>query len=231
MHSSRRLSGPGGHPEPGAAQGGGGRMSSLEESRREMYRRQVLTAAEHEFGRAGYGSARMEAIATTAGVSLATVYKAFNGKLDIWNALHADRMDALLATVEAATRDASSALERLLGGIATVARFLTEHDAYLDLNLRAEFAWAGNTDGGHGVQRTVWSAGLETVAAGVRAALANGELQDIRPRIAAGMIVSALQMWLADWVASGRDRMPEEVIDEMMLRLRWMLVGGTGQLP
>ena len=44
------------------------------------------------------------------------------------------------------------------------------------------------------------------IAAGVEAAGAAGELADLRPRIAAGMVVSALQVWLADWVESGRDR-------------------------
>jgi AcrR family transcriptional regulator len=203
-------------------------MGSIQEARREMYRRQILGAAELEFGRTGFTDARMEAIASTAGVSLATVYKTFAGKLDIWNALHTDRMAALLSAVEAATRTSATPFERLLAGVAAVARFLAEHEGYLDLNLRAGFGWASNAEGGQGVQRTVWSAGLDMVSAGVEAAVERGELPDIRPRVAAGMIVSALQVWLADWVSSGRDRPAEVVIDELTLRLRWLLVGAPG---
>jgi AcrR family transcriptional regulator len=139
---------------------------SISASRREMYRRQVLVAAELEFSRTGFTDARMDSIASTAGVSLATVYKHFAGKLDIWNALHTERMDALLAAVDVATRSAASPLERLLTGVATVARFLAAHESYLDLNLRAGFGWASNAEDGQGAQRTVWSAGLDTLTAG-----------------------------------------------------------------
>jgi len=198
---------------------------SIRDARREMYRQQILGAAELEFSRAGFADARMESIAATAGVSLATVYKTFAGKLDIWNALHAQRMEALLAAVDLATKTAASPLDRLLTGVAAVAGFLAEHENYLDLNLRAGFGWASNAEGGQGVQRTVWSAGLDMVTAGVEAAVAREELPDIRPRVAAGMIVSALQVWLADWVSSGRDRRPEAVIEEMTGRLRCLLKG------
>jgi len=202
-------------------------LGSIRDARREMYRQQILGAAELEFSRAGFADARMESIAATAGVSLATVYKTFAGKLDIWNALHAERMAALLAAVDLATRAASSPLDRLLTGVAAVARFLAGHESYLDLNLRAGFGWAGDAEGGQGVQRTVWSAGLDMVTAGVEAAITRDEVPGIRPRVAAGMIVSALQVWLADWVGSGRDRRPDDVIAELTERLRWLLTGGA----
>lgn len=124
-----------------------------------------------------------------------------------------------------ATRTAASPLERLLAGVATVARFLTEHDEYLALNLRAGSGWASGADGGRGVQRTVWSAGLDTLAGGVEASIAAGELPGIRPRVAAGMIVSALQVWLDDWVRTERDRRADAVIEELTTRLRWLLTG------
>ncbi|WP_200871883.1 TetR/AcrR family transcriptional regulator [Actinomadura welshii] len=203
-------------------------MPDIRDARRQMYREQILTAAEHEFSRSGFTDARMESIAATAGVSLATVYKTFSGKLDIWDALHDERMRLLLARVDLATQTAASPLQRLLTGVATVARFLTEHEDYLDLNLRAGISWASGADGGRGVQRTVWSAGLDRLARGIEAAIAAGELPDIRPRVGAGMIVSALQVWLADWAETARDRQADTVIDELTTRLRWLL---TGQAP
>lgn len=201
-------------------------VPSIQEARRAMYRQQLLAAAEHEFGRAGFDRVRMEKIAATAGVSLATVYKTFAGKADLWDALHAERMEALLASVAGATPAEGSALDRLLAGIAEVGRFLAGHDDYLDLNLRVGFGWASSADEGRGVQRTVWSAGLEMIAAGIEAAIAEGSVREIRPRVAAGMVVSALQVWLSEWVGSGRDRDADDVIDEMTLRLRWLLTGG-----
>jgi AcrR family transcriptional regulator len=202
-------------------------LPDIRDVRRQMYRQQILAAAEREFSKAGFTDARMESIAATAGVSLATVYKTFSGKLQIWDALHSERMQALLAEVGAATQTPASHLDRLLTGVAAVARFLTEHQDYLDLNLRAGFGWAGGSDGGRGVQRTVWNAGLDMIANGAEACIAAGELPPIRPRVAAGMIVSALQVWLADWVDTARDRPADTVIDELTTRLRWLLTGNA----
>ncbi|KAA9156554.1 TetR/AcrR family transcriptional regulator [Amycolatopsis acidicola] len=201
---------------------------SIRDARRSLYRQRILAAAEHEFAAAGFADTRVNAIAKTAEVSLATVYKTFAGKAEIWDALHADRMEALLAEVEPATNGVSSPLERLLAGVAAVALFLTRQDAYLELSIRAGAGWAG-AESGHGVQRTVWGAGLDMIARGVEASVANGELRGIRPRVAAGMIASALQIWLSDWVSSGRDRAPDAVVGELVLHLRWMLAGPGNQ--
>jgi AcrR family transcriptional regulator len=191
------------------------------EQRRTLYRELVLDAAEREFARVGYADTKVAAIAKAADVSLATVYKTFDGKREIWNELHAERMAALLALVDARVVGAASPLERLLAGIGGVAEFLTGHDAYLELSLGAGSGWlsAGGTD----VQRTVWSSGLDTIAAGVTAAKAAGELRGLRPRIAAGLVVSALQVWLGDWVDSGRDRDPGDLVAELVAYLRVLL--------
>jgi len=195
---------------------------SVAEERRTLYRDLVLTAAELEFARVGFADAKMAAIAKGADVSLATVYKTFPGKTEIWNDLHAERMTALLARVDERVAGTGSPVERLLGGIAAVAEFLTSHDAYLELRLHVSSGWL-TAAGGHGVQRTVWGSGLDTIASGVQAARAAGELADLRPRIAAGLVVSALQVWLADWVESGRDRDAETVVEDLVSHLRAML--------
>ena len=187
-----------------------------------LYRELVLAAAEREFARVGFADAKMAAIAKAADLSLATVYKTFPGKAEIWNDLHATRMTELLALVEQRSGGSDSPLERLLSGIAGVAEFLTMHDAYLELSLGASSGWL-TTGGALGVQRTVWGSGLDMIAAGVEASRAAGELAALRPRIAAGLVVSALQVWLADWVDSGRDRDAEVVVAELVSHLRVIL--------
>ena len=67
---------------------------------------------------------------------------------------------------------------------------------------------AGGTPG---VQRTVWGSGLHMIAAGVEPRFPQESCRP-RPRIAAGLVVSALQVWLADWVESDRDREPSVVV-------------------
>lgn len=192
------------------------------EQRRSLYRDLVLAAAEREFARVGFTDAKVTAIAAGAGVSLATVYKAFPSKVDIWNDLHTERMTALLRRVDLGIAGQQSPLERLVSGIGSVARFLTEHDAYLELNLGASTGWLAARES-HGTQGTVWSSGLATITAGVEAARAADELADLRPRIAAGLVVSALQVWLSDWVESGRDRSPDELVHDLVAHLRIVL--------
>jgi AcrR family transcriptional regulator len=192
------------------------------EQRHNLYRELVLTAAEREFARKGFTETKMAAIAKAADLSLATVYKTFPGKVEIWDDLHTERVTALLAFVDERTTAIDSPLERLLRGIAAVAEFLIAHGTYLELNLGASGGWLTTGDSA-GVQRTVWGSGLHTIAAGVEAARAVGELGDLRPGIATGMVVSALQVWLADWVESGRDRSSAAVAADLEAHLRILL--------
>lgn len=195
---------------------------SVAAERQSLYQDLVLSAAEREFARVGFADAKMAAIAKAADLSLATVYKTFPGKTEIWNELHAARMTALLAHVDERTSASDSPLGRLVDGMAAVAEFLMAHDAYLELSLGASSGWL-TAGGSHGVQGTVWGSGLDMIASGVEAATAAGELADLRPRIAAGLVVSALQVWLADWVDSGRDREPAVVVEDLVSHLRAML--------
>jgi len=203
-------------------------VGSIDVARRDMYRRQVLGAAEVEFGRNGFANTKMSSVAKAADLSLATVYKHFAGKAEIWDHLHAERMSELLARVEAEGRATDSALERILTGVASVAGYLIDHPAYLDMSLWAGTAWAAGDRVAHGVQESVWSSGLDTMATGVERAVDNGEIPPIDPRVAAGLIVATLQVWLASWSDRGRVEDPAVTIDAMTQRLRWTLAGPGG---
>lgn len=198
-------------------------VGSIDDARRALYRQQILAAAELEFSRAGFGDTKVSAIAQSAGLSLATLYKHFAGKTEIWDDLHSERMQALLAELEPSARDATTALDRLIAGVSTVARFLMAHDAYLEMNIRAGAGWANSTELAVGVQKTVWSAGIGMIEAGLKTARANGEMRDLRPSIAARLVVSALQVWMIDWVSSGRTSDPESVVEDLATHLRWTL--------
>ena len=183
-----------------------------------------MHAAEVEFGRAGFSATPMNAIAATAGLSLATVYKAFAGKAEIWDALHRTRMDALLEAVRESDTG-EPGLGRLLTGLRRVFLFLSAHPAYLQMNLRAGGGWASSVEGAHGIQRTVWSSGLDLVTTGMRAAADRGELSGLDPRIAAGMAISALQVWLSAWVTGDRAGDPEVLAEDMTRRLHLLVTG------
>ena len=69
----------------------------------------------------------------------------------------------------------------------------------------------------------MWTAGIDMLERGVAAAVAVGEVPEVRPRVAAGMLVSGLQVWLSDWVESGFDRDVDVVVAEMREHLARLL--------
>ena len=212
-----------------AATASSGAVRTIDAARRDMYRRQILDAAEVEFGRNGFDNTKVTAIAATAGLSLATVYKHFGGKAEIWDRLHNERMTELLDRVDAEGHGADGALDRILAGVTSVAGYLTEHPTYLDMNLWAGAGWASSDHAGIGAQRTVWSAGIDTLAGGIDNAVALEEIPPIDGVVAAGLIVSSIQVWLAAWTKEGRRTDPAPLIDAMVGRLRWTLAGPNAE--
>jgi len=204
-----------------AAKAGG--APSIRDARRQMYRQQILIAAEYEFARSGFTEAKVTAIAAAADVSLATVYKNFEGKDEIWDVLQAQRMNELVDAVRAATAATTSPLERLLVGARAQLEFFAANPNFLALHVKEGLSWAtamGGGEAGRGGQRMAWRAGIEMLTQGVKDAVRAGELSHANPSIVAGLMISALQVWLTDWVVGGRKRPASVVADEFVDYLR-----------
>jgi len=192
---------------------------SIRDARRHMYRQQILIAAEFEFARSGFTESKVNAIAAAADVSLATVYKNFDGKDEIWDVLNAQRMNELVDAVRVATSAIHSPLQRLIIGARAQVGFFVENSNYLALHIKEGLSWAtamGGGEAGRGAQRMAWRVGLDMLTQGVQAAIDAGELAPRKPSIVAGLMVSAMQVWLTDWVVTGRARPAEAVADEFV---------------
>ena len=201
----------------------------LDDARQAVYREHILNVAEVACGRSGFAAAKVGDIATNAGISLATLYKSFAGKADLWDALNADRMKEFTRVVTERTSGIASPLERLLVGARAEIEFFAEHDAFLDLHLRDGLSWgtASTFPGaGHGAQRVAWEAGMAMKAATAREAIEAGEARPMRAEVIAALVISSLQIWLTDWIATGRTRPVEVVADELLEHLRRSLAAG-----
>ncbi|MGY4711546.1 TetR/AcrR family transcriptional regulator [Mycolicibacterium sp. CBM1] len=189
-----------------------------------MYRHQIITAAELEFARTGFDKTKVTDIARTADVSVDTVYKNFAGKSDIWDALNQQRMEGVIAAGEHAAQAVTSPLERLLCSARAQVMYFADHPHFLDLHIREGWSWAtAGLELGRGAQRDVWRTGLSIVVALAEDAIAAGEIRALRPDIVAGLAVSALQVWLTDWVNTGRDRPAQVVADELVEHVQRIL--------
>lgn len=195
----------------------------LEDARREIYRDHILGAAEYEFSRAGFSTAKVSDIARRAGVSLSTVYKNFGGKEDLWDALNAARMAEFTEAVLAHTQSVTSPLEKILVGARAEVEFFAERDSFLRLHLKDGLSWGTAStlpDAGRGSQRTAWQTGMDMITRAADAALEAGEIKGLRPSIVAALVISALQVWLTEWIANDRDRPASVVADEVVNHLR-----------
>lgn len=195
----------------------------LEGARRELYREHILGAAEYEFSGTGFGAVKVSDIARRAGVSLATVYKNFAGKDDLWDALNAQRMAEFTEAVHARTQSVASPLEKILVGARAEVEFFAERENFLRLHLNDGLSWgtASTLPGaGRGAQRTAWRTGMDMITRAAEAAVEAGEISGLRPSVVAALVISALQVWLTDWVAHDRDRPASVVAGEVVDHLR-----------
>ncbi|WP_232678873.1 TetR/AcrR family transcriptional regulator [Nocardioides sp. R-C-SC26] len=198
-------------------------VARLDDARRAVYREHILDVAEAEFGRCGFSAAKVGDIATRAGISLATLYKTFASKADLWDALNTDRMEEFTRVVTERTSAIASPLERLLVGARAEVEFFAARDAFLQLHLRDGLSWgtASTFPGaGQGAQRVAWRTGMAMTAATAQEAIDAGELRQVRSEVAAAIVISSLQIWLTDWIATGRSRPIDQVADDVEEHLR-----------
>lgn len=207
------------------------RLPNIRDARREMYRQQILTAAEFEFARSGFFDAKVSSIAATADLSLATLYKSFTGKDDIWNALSAQRMNELVGLTRKASESIESPLEKMLAGVRAQVEFFVDHPNFLRLNIAEGWSWATATESGRGGQKQVWRDGIEMMTRAAETAHAAGELNEVKPAIVARLAIASLQVWLTDWADSGANRPAEQVADELVDYLRRALADAVPSRP
>ena len=197
------------------------KVPNIRDARRDMYRQQIISAAEFEFARAGFDKTKVADIARSADVSLATVYKNFSGKDEIWDALNRQQMDEFIAAAQHVAQDIDSPLDRLYSAMRVLVLYFTEHPNFLRLHINEGLNWAtAGVDPWRGNQRDAWQTGRGIMVALAEDVVASGETPSMRPSVLAGMAVSALQVWLTDWANSGCDRPAEEVASELVEYLK-----------
>src|SRR4051812_8367298 len=75
------------------------RGQGLRDAREAMYRAHIVDTAERIFSEKGFESTKMQDVAAAAAISLATLYGAFPGKAELYEAIVAARGDELLERV------------------------------------------------------------------------------------------------------------------------------------
>ena len=185
----------------------------IKDARQELYREHILDAAEKIFAEAGYEDAKVGAMATAAGVSLTTLYRSFETKLDVYRGIHARRTTALREHLARRTPVQAGPLERLLAGIAAYVEFHMENPDYLRMHLRAGYAWSSVASVLQSPEQfDTWTEGLAMATRAFQAAIQAGMVvDDGRPDLMARTMIAMHQVRLADWVDRGMKDSPDEL--------------------
>jgi AcrR family transcriptional regulator len=195
------------------------RAKRAKSAKASMYRRLVVDAAERLFATRGYERTKIQDIASSSGLSLGTLYSVFDGKADVLDAIHDDRLGELFDLAGAAVGGEGRAAERLLEGNRVFVRWLTQNRDFLAIHLRNS-AWAFNPTEASERQVSAWHRGIELIAAVIGQAMAEGDAHDGDPVVAARLMVSIQQVFMSAWVENGAEEDAKTLASRIETQLR-----------
>jgi len=191
-----------------------------------MYRSLVIDAAEHLFATRGYERTKIQEISAASGLSLGTLYSVFDGKADILEAIHDERLGELFMLAGEAMATDARAAERLIQGNRIFIRWLTEHPDFLRIHLGSS-AWASNPDEASEGQLNAWRRGIDLIASVIQQAMDQGEACEGDAVLSARLMVAMQQVFMSAWVESGMTERPTDLSDRIEEQIRRSLFRST----
>lgn len=195
------------------------KKTNVREARREMYRTLILEAAEKIFAESGFDAAKMQDVASAAGISLGTLYGIFEGKLELFTAIHEERGRELLERASSVTIPLDDPLEAMLMGVRTYIEFLVARPNYLRIHLFEGDAWAFGGRLRTEEQRRQFALGLQLIADLYRRGMEAGLFFEEDPELMARLMIAQHQVLLADFVERGDDAKLEALIQRAQTHL------------
>jgi TetR/AcrR family fatty acid metabolism transcriptional regulator len=185
------------------------------EARAQMYRALVLQCAERVFALRGYHTAKMQEIASEAGISLNTLYATIPSKREVFEALHETRGTAFLAQVDAALARPGDARESLCHGVHAFVEYLVRHPDYFRVDLREGRSWAiGDVEASRAFQ-----AGIEHWTELMKRGIAEELFYPDDPDVMAVTVFGVMQIQLAAWLAKPGKPDAAKIAERICLQL------------
>ncbi len=194
--------------------------SRLTDARERMYRDLVFVSAECVFGRKGFEHATMQEIASEAGISLKTLYAAFPGKQELYDAIQRVRGRAFVDRVAAAIDSGVAPVERLRQAVGAYVAFLFEHRDWLGIHLQSRVSWGMRPTEEYAAD--YWEEGLAAFAEILREGAAAGLFYPADPMKASALVLAILQVQIGQAVAA-EETHEESAAEEIMVQLRRLL--------
>lgn len=188
-----------------------------------MYRTLVVNAAERLFATRGYDRTKIQDIAAASGLSLGTLYSVFDGKADIFEAIHDERLGELfvLASESMATEEPAAA--RLLRGNRAFIHWLTQHPDFLRIHL-GNGTWSSSPREVSEGQANAWRRGIELIASVIDESMRQGDAHEGDPLVAARLMVAIQQVMMSAWVEAGMIESADRLADHIETQIRRSLL-------
>lgn len=191
--------------------------------RGEGSRRRILAAAEQLFADLGFHAASIVKITEAAGVAQGTFYLYFESKQAVFREVLLDLNRRVRHAMAEGARGAGTRADAERGGFAGFFRFTAEHPALYRVIRQAEF-----------VAPELLERHYATIAsgyvAGLRAAMADGEIAPADPDVVAWALMAVGEMIGMRWVLWPKAAaIPQDVFEETMAFVSRAL--GTGHRP
>jgi len=185
-----------------------------------MYRSLIIDAAERLFASRGYEGTKIQDIATESGISLGTLYSVFDGKSDIYQAVHDERLGRLFLLAGRTMASDDKAAERLMQGNRVFIQWLTEHPDFLRIHLNNSGAWASNPqEVGEGLVNA-WRRGIDLIALVIDEAMREGDAFRGDSVLAARTMVAIQQVHMSAWVEAGMQSDADDLANRIEEQLR-----------
>lgn len=179
-------------------------------SRGARTRRAILESAEQVFSDLGYHEASIVKITEAAGVAQGTFYRYFDSKQLVFDELVIDLNRRVRAAMAEGTRQATTRTEAERLGFRAFFRFTAEHPALYRVIRQAEFV-SPHT------MRLHYDRIAKGYAAGLRSAMAAGEVTEADPEVVAWALMGVGELIGMRWILwDEASEIPDDVLDEVV---------------
>jgi len=186
----------------------------VKEERQALYRQAVAEAAERVFADKGSEGARMQEIASEAGIALGTLYGVIDGKDSLLVGIHKRRMEEFLDCIRAAADKPGDTLPRHLAVLREGAQFFLDRPDFLRMCCRDGYGWATPLPD-NSQAATLWNERTEIPRKLFARGIAEGIFVDEPPDLLVRKMLALKQVELANWVEEGM-KAPQSMVLERL---------------
>jgi len=191
------------------------RAKTLQDAKDALYKEHIMEVAERIFAEQGFNNAKMQDIASEAGISLGRLYLSYPGKSDLHRSLLIARDSQMLNAVLAKGQDslqAPSTIEEVLFYNETHLHFLLQHPNYLRMQLQEGHAWYHQSAQPTREEQVMWDRGLLVLKTLFTWGISQGFFSPAPAEHQGRMLLSLQQTRLANWVMDGMKASHESVV-------------------